>query len=152
MVAMDRKKQVMSVLCLIFGLWSFGTNWTTTLLSFLQWDTVEVMSIVDLSYIQAFGSFCNAFGALLIGQITDTAGPQSMFIFSTVLTSLYYVALGFANNWYLFMAMQILRVGYQLDATAEMYLATVTTERERTGALMVLTIPQVCLPSHFEYV
>jgi hypothetical protein len=37
---------------------------------------------------------------------------------------------------------QILRVGYQLDSTAEMYLATVTTERERTGALLILAIPQ----------
>lgn len=33
-------------------------------------------------------------------------------------------------------------MGYQLDSTIEMYLATVTTERERTSALMVLTIPQ----------
>lgn len=38
---------------------------------------------------------------------------------------------------------QVLRFGYQLDSTAEMYLATVTTERERTGALMKLTVPQV---------
>ena len=67
---MDRKQKVMAVLCLIFGLWHLGTQWTTTLLSFLQWDTAEVMTIVDLGYIQAFGSLCNAFGALMIGQVT----------------------------------------------------------------------------------
>ncbi|CAD5209315.1 unnamed protein product [Bursaphelenchus xylophilus] len=132
----------MSVLCLIFGLWSFGTNWTTTLLSFLQWDTVEVLSIIDLAYIQAFGSLCNAVGALVIGQMTDSIGPKIMFIVSTLLTSAYYVSLGFTRTWWAFFGIQLFRVGYQLDATAEMYLATVTTERERTGALMVLTIPQ----------
>ncbi|CAD5206485.1 unnamed protein product [Bursaphelenchus okinawaensis] len=142
MTVMDRRQKVMFVLCIIFGLWSFGTNWTTTLLSFLQWDTTEVLSIVDLAYIQAFGSLCNAVGALVIGQMTDGIGPKIMFIVSTILTSAYYVSLGFSKTWWMFFGIQIFRVGYQLDATAEMYLATVTTERERTGALMVLTIPQ----------
>uniref|UniRef100_A0A1I8C3B9 MFS domain-containing protein n=1 Tax=Meloidogyne hapla TaxID=6305 RepID=A0A1I8C3B9_MELHA len=100
----DKNQRAIGVLCLIYGIWHFGTNWTTTLISFLQWDTTESLSIVDLAYIQAFGSLCNAVGSLAIGQI--------------------------------------LRVGYQLDSTAEMYLATVTTERERTGALMILSIPQ----------
>lgn len=68
-MAMDRKQKVISILCVIFGIWHFATNWTTTLLSFLQWDTVEVLSIIDLAYIQAFGSICNAFGALVIGQV-----------------------------------------------------------------------------------
>lgn len=39
--------------------------------------------------------------------------------------------------------LQLLRIGYQLDATAEMYLATITTEKERTAGLMRLTVPQV---------
>lgn len=69
LAGMDRKQKVMAVLCLIFGLWHLGTQWTTTLLSFLQWDTTEVMTIVDLGYIQAFGSLCNALGALMIGQV-----------------------------------------------------------------------------------
>ncbi|KAI1717990.1 major facilitator superfamily domain-containing protein [Ditylenchus destructor] len=124
----------MAVLCLIYGVWHFGTNWTTTLLSFLQWDTVEVLTIVDLAYIQAFGSLCNA--------ITDSTGPKTMFLFSAVFTALYYVGLGFGRCWYSFFFLQILRIGYQLDSTIEMYLATITTERERTGALMFLTIPQ----------
>ncbi|CAJ0577458.1 unnamed protein product, partial [Mesorhabditis spiculigera] len=47
-----------------------------------------------------------------------------------------------ARSWYAFFFLQIFRFGYQLDGTAEMYLATVTTEGERTGALMKLTMPQ----------
>lgn len=68
-MTMDRKQKVISILCIIFGIWHFGTNWTTTLLSFLQWDTAEILSIIDLAYIQAFGSICNAAGALAIGQV-----------------------------------------------------------------------------------
>ncbi|KAI6233037.1 hypothetical protein M3Y99_00964800 [Aphelenchoides fujianensis] len=131
MVAMDRKKKVLTILWIIFGIWHFGTHWTTTLLSFLQWDTVE-----------AFGSLCNALGALLIGQLTDSIGPKIMFIFSTVLTSFYYIGLGICRHWYSFFFLQVLRFGYQLDSTAEMYLATATTERERTGALLLLGLPQ----------
>jgi MFS family permease len=142
MLQMDRKKRVISVLCFVFGFWHFGTNWTTTLVSFLQWDTVEVLTIVDLAYIQAFGSLCNAIGALAFGQLTDIVGPKAMFLFSTALTSLYYIGLGFGRCWYSFFFLQILRVGYQLDSTAEMYLATVTTERERASAVIILTIPQ----------
>lgn len=141
-MTLDKKQRVLAVLCVIYGLWHLGTQWTTTLLSFLQWDTTEVLSIVDLGYIQAFGSLCNAFGALAIGQMTDSLGPKYMFLFATVMTAFYYVGLSFARTWLAFLFLQTLRVGYQLDSTAEMYLATVTTERERTGALMVLTIPQ----------
>ncbi|KAI6207475.1 hypothetical protein M3Y96_00012800 [Aphelenchoides besseyi] len=142
MVTMDRKQKVLTVLWFIFGIWHFGTHWTTTLLSFLQWDTTEVMTIVDLAYIQAFGSLCNALGALFIGQLTDSIGPKIMFIFSTILTSIYYVGLGICRSWYSFFFLQVLRFGYQLDSTAEMYLATATTERERTGALLLLGLPQ----------
>jgi MFS family permease len=63
-------------------------------------------------------------------------------LFSAIFTSLYFVGLAFCRNWYAFFFIQILRTGYQLDSTTEMYLATITTERERTSALMVLTIPQ----------
>jgi len=139
---LDKKQRAIAILCLIYGIWHFGTNWTTTLLSFLQWDTVETLTIVDLAYIQAFGSLCNAIGSLAIGQMTDSTGPKAMFIFSIIFTSLYYAGLGFCRSWYTFLFLQVLRIGYQLDSTAEMYLATVTTERERTGALMILTIPQ----------
>ncbi|VDN23756.1 unnamed protein product [Gongylonema pulchrum] len=100
------------------------------------------MTIVDIGYIQSFGSFCNAFGALAVGQLADTTGPKTMFLFASVIVSIYYSALAFARCWYSFFFLQILRIGYQLDATAEMYLATITTERERTGALMRLTVPQ----------
>lgn len=139
---MEKKHRVLLILCVIFGLWNMGTQWTTTLLSFLQWDTIQIMTIVDIGYIQSFGSFCNALGALAVGQLADSMGPKTMFLFSAVITSLYYSLLGFARCWYSFFFLQILRVGYQLDATAEMYLATVTTERERTSALMRLTVPQ----------
>jgi MFS family permease len=141
-MSFDRKKRVLTVLCIIYGLWHLGTQWTTTLLSFLQWDTTEVLTIVDLGYVQAFGSFCNAIGALAIGQMTDTLGPKAMFISATVLTACYYVGLSFARTWFSFFILQLFRVGYQLDSTAEMYLATVTTESERTQSLMILTIPQ----------
>lgn len=66
---LDKKRRVMVILCLIYGLWHLGTQWTTTLLSFIQWDTVEVLTIVDLGYIQSFGSLMNAIGALAIGQV-----------------------------------------------------------------------------------
>ncbi|CAJ0964079.1 unnamed protein product, partial [Mesorhabditis belari] len=141
-MSLERKQKVMLVLCLIFGIWHVGTQWTTTLLSFLQWDTDEVMTIVDLGYIQAFGSLCNAAGALAFGQIADTTGAQTMFMLSCILTGIYYCGISFAKSWYAFFFLQIFRFGYQLDSTAEMYLATVTTERERTGALMKLTMPQ----------
>lgn len=75
-------------------------------------------------------------------QMADTTGPKTMFLISTVFTAVYYIGLGFGRCWYSFFFLQILRIGYQLDATVEMYLATITTERERTSALMVLTIPQ----------
>uniref|UniRef100_A0A915M8K8 Major facilitator superfamily (MFS) profile domain-containing protein n=1 Tax=Meloidogyne javanica TaxID=6303 RepID=A0A915M8K8_MELJA len=91
---------------------------------------------------KSFGSLCNAVGSLAIGQMTDSIGPKIMFLFSTILTSIYFVGLGLCRTWITFFLLQILRVGYQLDSTAEMYLATVTTERERTGALMILSIPQ----------
>uniref|UniRef100_A0A0M3HQJ0 MFS domain-containing protein n=1 Tax=Ascaris lumbricoides TaxID=6252 RepID=A0A0M3HQJ0_ASCLU len=139
---MQKKQRVLLILCVIFGIWNMGTQWTTTLLSFLQWDTIHVMTIVDIGYIQSFGSFCNAIGALAIGQLADTVGPKTTFLFSSVIISIYYSLLGFAKCWYSFFFLQILRIGYQLDATAEMYLATVTTERERTAALMRLTVPQ----------
>ncbi|CAD6184338.1 unnamed protein product [Caenorhabditis auriculariae] len=132
----------MLVLCLIFGLWHFGTQWTTTLLSFLQWDTVEVMTITDLGYIQAFGSLCNAVGALAFGQMADSMGAKSMFMLSATFTAVYYCGISMAKTWYTFFFLQVLRFGYQLDGTAEMYLATVTTESERTSALMRLTFPQ----------
>ncbi|CAI4222423.1 unnamed protein product [Auanema sp. JU1783] len=141
-MGMEKKQKVMLVLCLIFGLWHMGTQWTTTLLSFLQWDTTEVMTIVDLGYIQAFGSLCNAAGALAFGQMADTTGPKTMFMLSCILTAIYYAGISVARSWYSFFFLQILRIGYQLDGTAEMYLATVTTERERTGALMRLAVPQ----------
>ncbi|VDO26251.1 unnamed protein product [Brugia timori] len=149
---MKRNQRILLVLCIIYGLWNIGTQWTTTLLSFLQWDTIysptnfllnlKVMTIVDIGYIQSFGSFCNAIGALIVGQIADSTGPKTMFLFSSVIISIYYSALAFAKCWYSFFFLQLLRVGYQLDATAEMYLATITTERERTSALMRLTVPQ----------
>ncbi|MFH4978502.1 hypothetical protein AB6A40_005211 [Gnathostoma spinigerum] len=139
---MERKQKTLLILCAIFGIWNVGTQWTTTLLSFLQWDTIQVMTIVDIGYIQSFGSFCNAIGALAVGQLADTMGPKTMFLFSTIVISIYYAALGFARDWYTFFFLQLLRMGYQLDATAEMYLATITTERERTVALMRLTVPQ----------
>uniref|UniRef100_A0A0N5AAZ7 MFS domain-containing protein n=1 Tax=Syphacia muris TaxID=451379 RepID=A0A0N5AAZ7_9BILA len=100
------------------------------------------MTIVDIGYIQSFGSLCNAIGALAVGELADIMGAKSMFLFSALITSIYYSLLGFAKCWYSFFFLQILRIGYQLDATAEMYLATVTTERERTIALMRLTVPQ----------
>ncbi|KAK6019915.1 hypothetical protein OSTOST_14440 [Ostertagia ostertagi] len=71
-MGLEKQQRVMLVLCLIFGLWHLGTQWTTTLLSFLQWDTTEVMTIVDLGYIQAFGSVCNAVGAFGFGQSEHT--------------------------------------------------------------------------------
>uniref|UniRef100_A0A8R1TIL0 MFS domain-containing protein n=2 Tax=Onchocerca TaxID=6281 RepID=A0A8R1TIL0_ONCVO len=141
-VVMIRNQRILLSLCVIFGLWNIGTQWTTTLLSFLQWDTVHMMTIVDIGYIQSFGSFCNAVGALIIGQIADTTGPKTMFLFSSIVISIYYSALAFAKCWYSFFLLQLLRLGYQLDATVEMYLATITTERERTSALMRLTVPQ----------
>ncbi|KAK6017734.1 hypothetical protein OSTOST_16740 [Ostertagia ostertagi] len=110
------------------------------------------MTIVDLGYIQAFGSVCNAVGALAFGQMADTAGPKAMFMLSVIFTAIYYSGISLAKSWYGFFFLQILRFGYQLDSTAEMYLATVTTERERTGALMRLTVPQVkSLRSHLVY-
>jgi len=48
----DKNQRAVGILCLIYGIWHFGTNWTTTLISFLQWDTTETLSIVDLAYIQ----------------------------------------------------------------------------------------------------
>lgn len=75
MTMLEKQHRVMLVLCLIFGLWHMGTQWTTTLLSFLQWDTTEVMTIVDLGYIQAFGSVCNAIGALAFGQVMKPFCP-----------------------------------------------------------------------------
>uniref|UniRef100_A0A914RVE2 Major facilitator superfamily (MFS) profile domain-containing protein n=1 Tax=Parascaris equorum TaxID=6256 RepID=A0A914RVE2_PAREQ len=87
---------------------------------------VTVMTIVDIGYIQSFGSFCNAIGALAVGQLADTMGPKTTFLFSSVIVSIYYSLLGFARCWYSFFFLQILRIGYQLDATAEMYLATYT--------------------------
>ncbi|XGW25076.1 hypothetical protein V3C99_006472 [Haemonchus contortus] len=139
---LEKRQRVMLILCLIFFLWHMGTQWTTTLLSFLQWDTTEVMTIVDLGYIQAFGSVCNAIGALAFGQMADTAGPKAMFMLSCIFTAIYYSGISIAKSWYGFFFLQMLRFGYQLDSTAEMYLATVTTERERTAALMRLTVPQ----------
>ncbi|CAG9538023.1 unnamed protein product [Cercopithifilaria johnstoni] len=139
---MERNQRILLLICIIYGLWNIGTQWTTTLLSFLQWDTIHVMTIVDIGYIQSFGSFCNAIGALVVGQIADTTGPKTMFLFSAIIISIYYSALAFAKCWYSFFFLQLLRVGYQLDATVEMYLATITTERERTTALIRLTVPQ----------
>ncbi|CAI5437815.1 unnamed protein product [Caenorhabditis angaria] len=141
-MSFEKKQRVMLILCLIFGLWHFATQWTTTLLSFLQWDTEEVMTITDLGYIQAFGSLCNAVGALAAGQLADSMGAKTMFLTSAVFTAIYYSGISLARSWYSFFFLQIFRFGYQLDGTAEMYLATVTTESERTGALMRLTIPQ----------
>jgi hypothetical protein len=67
--SMEKKHRVLGILALIYGIWHFFTNWTTTLLSFLQWDTAEPLTIIDLAYIQAFGSLCNAIGSLAIGQV-----------------------------------------------------------------------------------
>lgn len=139
---MEKKQKILYTLCLIFGIWHFGTQWTTTLLSFLQWDTTEVMSIVDLGYIQSFGSLMNVIGALALGQMTDSTGPKTIFIFAVICTTLYYCGLALCHTWTAFFILQVLRFGYQLDSTAEMYLATITTEKERTGTLMILTIPQ----------
>lgn len=154
---MEKKQRILFTICVIYCVWHLGTQWTSTLLSFLQWDTVPVMSIIDLGYIQSFGSLCNAIGALLFGQVyafdseiylvslfqlADSTGAKAMFIISTLITSIYFSGLSLAQSWYSFLFLQILRVGYQLDATAEMYLATVTTERERTQSIMLLTIPQ----------
>ncbi|VDN24693.1 unnamed protein product [Gongylonema pulchrum] len=103
---MERNQRVLLILCAIYGLWNIGTQWTTTLLSFLQWDTIHVMTIVDIGYIQSFGSFCNAFGALAVGQLADTTGPKTMFLFASVIVSIYYSALAFARCWYSFFFLQ----------------------------------------------
>lgn len=173
--AFDKKHKILGILCLIYGIWHFGTNWTTTLVSFLQWDTIEVLSIVDLSYIQAFGSLCNALGSLAIGQAISSNLQFDKFLLTADRFNWPQVDVHFFDRSHILLLRrtrflpnmvpfllpsggclqkafppsiinvlleQILRVGYQLDSTAEMYLATVTTERERTGALMILTIPQ----------
>uniref|UniRef100_A0A914UMH8 Major facilitator superfamily (MFS) profile domain-containing protein n=1 Tax=Plectus sambesii TaxID=2011161 RepID=A0A914UMH8_9BILA len=139
---MEKKQQIVMMLCVIYGIWHLATQWTSTLISFLQWDTKTVMTIVQLGYIQSFGSFCNAIGAFFFGQLIDSTGPKTIFIVSTVLTSLYYMGLSFARDFYSFFFLQLLRFGYHFDAAAEMYLATATTERERTQALMTLNVPQ----------
>lgn len=44
-VIMERNQRILLILCIIYGLWNIGTQWTTTLLSFLQWDTIHVSLI-----------------------------------------------------------------------------------------------------------
>lgn len=44
-VVMERNQRIILLLCIIYGLWNIGTQWTTTLLSFLQWDTIHVSLI-----------------------------------------------------------------------------------------------------------
>lgn len=118
---------------------------------------VQVMTIVDIGYIQSFGSFCNAVGALAIGQVNfesflfvvfvlelkflfqerlekvikpiclkgtamknlhppikllfqmaDTTGPKTMFLFSTIIVSIYYSLISFARCWYSFFFLQVI--------------------------------------------
>uniref|UniRef100_A0AC35TQ59 MFS domain-containing protein n=1 Tax=Rhabditophanes sp. KR3021 TaxID=114890 RepID=A0AC35TQ59_9BILA len=142
MLEIDKKKKTLFILCVIFGIWHVGTQHTTTLISYLQWETTVPLTIVDLGYIQSFGALMNAVGALILGQLTDTTGPKTIFIFASICTCFYYCGLALCHTWLAFFLVQIFRIGYQLDSTAEMYLATITTEKERTGALMTLTIPQ----------
>lgn len=59
MGVLDKKQQVMFVLMLIFFLWHMGTQWTTTLLSFLQWDTDEVRRSYTCKHLQTSGWRCN---------------------------------------------------------------------------------------------
>lgn len=66
---MEKKQRIVVMLCLAYGIWHVSTQWTATLLSFLHWDTTTVMTIVQIGYIQAFGSFCNAIGAFFFGQV-----------------------------------------------------------------------------------
>jgi len=80
-VAMDRKRKVMATLCLIYWIWHFGTNWTSTLIAFIQWQTDEPLTIVDIANVQAFGAICNAFGSLAIGQVrreSDAVGAGKL--------------------------------------------------------------------------
>lgn len=79
-----------------------------------------MLTIVDLGYIQAFGSLCNAVGALTIGQMTDSTGPKTMFLISTAITAVYYVALGFGRSWYAFFFMQV--GGYTVSRILKLFL------------------------------
>ena len=47
-----------------------------------------------------------------------------------------------AREFVVFMLIQFFKIGYHFDAGAEMYMATVTTERERTRSALYLALPQ----------
>ena len=38
-------------------------------MSFLHWDANPPMDVLQVAYVQAFGSLCNAAGAFLLGQV-----------------------------------------------------------------------------------
>lgn len=77
-----------------------------------------------------------------MSQFIDINGSKSVFVASVVLTALYYAAMSRAREFAVFMLIQFFKIGYHFDAGAEMYMATVTTERERTLSALYLALPQ----------
>jgi hypothetical protein len=66
---MERKSRTLLILCLAYAIWHTAGQWTNTLLTFLHWGTAPPMNVLQISYVQAFGSCCNAIGALILGQV-----------------------------------------------------------------------------------
>jgi len=65
-----QKQRTLFLLCLSYGVWHTASQWTTTLVSFLHWDARPPLDVLQISYVQAAGSVCNALGALMLGQVS----------------------------------------------------------------------------------
>lgn len=138
---MEKKWKNILYLCLAFLVWHTGIQWSGMLLPFLQWDSDPPMDMVDVGILHAFGALMNMLGAFLMGQLIDNYGIRLCFVICTISTALYYVCLGKAASFNAFLIAQIFRLGFQFDNAAEMYIATSTTETERTSALLKLGMP-----------
>ena len=68
---MKRKSHTLLLLCMCYGLWHTASQWNSTLLSFLHWDTRPPINVLQVAYVQAFGSLCNAMGAFVLGQVRN---------------------------------------------------------------------------------
>ena len=139
----SKKSATLAQLALANGVWFTCTQWTATLMSFIYWDISPPMTVWNIGCVQTLAALANALGAVVCGQHMDISGSKSVFIASTVATALYYAGLSQVRTFGALLAVQALRCGYHFDAGAEMYLATVTSEKHRSQALaLTMNVPQ----------
>ncbi|VDP18792.1 unnamed protein product [Soboliphyme baturini] len=141
LMPMQSKGRKIVYVCLAAAVWHIGMQWANLLFPYLQWEVHPPLDMVDIGVIHAVGSLSNMVGAFMIGEVIDNYGCQLCFFLSAIVTGGYYVLLSQVTSYHGFLLAQTLRIGFHFDHITEIFISTVTTESERTAALLKMGLP-----------